>query len=390
METIHIQMLGEFTLSQGENRITEAKSRAVRCWQLLAYLICQQGRVVSPGFIMEKFWNGDTDGVNPENALRTTLHRTRAILDGLWKGAGKELILYREGGYCWNTRYPAVMDFQLFEELCHQGTADSRRQALSVYRGEFLPRFVSEEWVIPLTCHFHNLFLEASLALAQTCFASGSYTQAAEVCRRAAAAEPYHEPLHQLLMQALAAAGDKEGARDVYETLSKRLFDDFGVRPNDQTRQVYRQTACSPTDRVLPMDEVMEHLQEPDQTAGAMECGYEDFKVLCRLESRAMERSGSCAHILLLSLSTGAAMDRPRQEQIMDYLGQTIRKNLRRGDVFARCSVSQYIVMLSKANYENSTMVCLRLLGAFRKAHPIPDIKIHYMVQPLSPSICVP
>ena len=392
METIYIQMLGEFSLSCGENKIADTDTRGKRCWQLLAYLICQQGRPVSHSRIMELLWSEGQERVNPENALRTTLHRTRSLLDGLWKGAGKALILYKDGSYCWNDQIPVTMDFQRFEQLCQQGTLEACREAFSLYSGDFLTRYSTEGWVIPLTTHFHNLFLEASVAAAEKLSELGSHQEAAAICRRAAEAEPYHEPLHRLLMQQLAAAGDQNGAKAVYDTLSKRLFDDFGVRPNAETQAVYRQAVHSPADRTLPMDEVLEHLQEPDLIAGALQCDYDYFKVLCYVESRAMERSGSATHILLLSL-TGAAgepLGKTRQERIMGQLAHTIRTNLRRGDTFSRCSVSQYIIMLPKANYENSTMVCRRLLSAFQKAYPHVHVRINYMVQPLTPSICVP
>ena len=101
--------------------------------------------------------------------------------------------------------------------------------------------------------------------------------------------------LHQLLMQELGATGDSKAAAAVYETLSKRLFDDFGIRPNEQTREIYRIAAHSPEDRTLPMEEVLQHIQEPEGNTGAMQCDYDYFKVLCYAESRAMERSGSSA-----------------------------------------------------------------------------------------------
>ena len=392
METIHIQMLGEFTLSCGENKIADTDTRGKRCWQLLAYLICQQGHPVPHSRIIDLLWSESQERSNPENTLRTTLHRTRSLLDGLWKGAGKELILYKDGCYCWNAQAVISTDFQRFEQLCRQGTLEACREALSVYGGDFLMRYCTEGWVIPLTTHFHNLFLEASVTAAEKLSEQGSHGEAAAICRRAAEAEPYHEPLHRLLMQELAAAGDQSGAKAVYEALSKRLFDDFGVRPNGETQAVYRRTVHSPTDRTLPMDEVLEHLQEPELIAGALQCDYDYFKVLCYVESRAMERSGSATHVLLLSVTsgTGEPLSKARQQRIMDQLGDTIRTNLRRGDTFSRCSVSQYIIMLPKANYENSTMVCRRLLSAFRKTYPHVNVKINYMVQPLTPSICVP
>ena len=74
----------------------------------------------------------------------------------------------------------------------------------------------------------------------------------------------------------------------------------------------------------------------------------------------------------------------------MEQLGEQIRTNLRRGDTFSRCSVSQYIIMLPQANYENSCMVARRVVGAFNRAHPHVAAKIQHMVQPLTPRMCVP
>ena len=71
----------------------------------------------------------------------------------------------------------------------------------------------------------------------------------------------------------------------------------------------------------------------------------------------------------------------------MEQLGQVLRTNLRRGDTISRCSVSQYIIMLPKANYENSCMVCDRLVRAFFRQYPHSPADIHYSVQPLEPAV---
>ena len=133
---------------------------------------------------------------------------------------------------------------------------------------------------------------------------------------------------------------------------------------------------------------LLEHLQEAEYVPGAMQCDYDYFKVLCFAESRAMERSGNATHVALLSVAGGQS--REALEETMLQLGEQLRMNLRRGDTFSRCSLSQYIMMLPKANYENSCMVCRRCIGAFQRAHPRSSVKINYMVQPLGPRINVP
>ena len=395
MAPIYVRMLGEFTLTSGENVVSDAGNRSKKVWGLLAYLICNRGQFFSQQKLIDLLWGSDSDSANPENVLRITLHRLRSILDQLWEGAGRELVIRRDGGYGWNPDVPVTLDCERFEALAATDTADRLEavlEALDLYRGEFLAKQSSEMWIIPISTHFQNQHLSLTLEAAGLLTAAGRHGEAVRRCSAAADMNPYHEPLHQMLMQALVAAGDRKGAAAVYEALSKRLFDDFGIRPNDQTREVYRAAVHSPEDRTLPMDEVLEHLQEPDSKVGAMQCDYDYFKVLCYAESRAMERSGNATHIALLSLSTGG--DKPLTKRsinrIMEQLGEVLRTNLRRGDTISRCSVSQYIIMLPKANYEDSCMVCRRVLAAFNRTHPYVTARINFMVQPLSPSICVP
>lgn len=398
MEPIQIRMLGEFTLCAGQNQVSDRDNRTKKVWSLLSYLLCHRDRVVTQKRLIELLWGEEPASNNPENALRITFHRARGLLDGLWQGAGRELILYKDGGYIWNPEIPVSLDCDRFEKLCQTAPASreqllrDRLAALELYQGDFLQKQSSEVWVIPVCTHFHNLYVQTVLETAQLLSEQGRHAEAADICRKAVVSEPYHEQLHQVLMKELAAKGDHKAAAEVYETLSKRLFDDFGIRPNEQTRRAYREAVHTPGETVLPLEAVLEHLQEQDPEPGALQCDYDYFKVLCHVQSRDMERSGNAAHVVLLSVSsqTDVPLTKRSLHRIMEQLGEQIRISLRRGDTFARCSVSQYIIMLPKANYENSCMVCRRVIGAFQRAHPHVSAKIQYMVQPLTAGISVP
>ena len=398
MEHIDIRMLGTFTLRSGEHLISEESNRSKKVWTLLAYLICHRGTAVPQKKLIELLWGDDPASSNPENALRITLHRLRGQLDELWPNAGKDLILHKSSGYEWNSQVSITLDADRFEQLFQQRAASSGErlenclEALSLFRGDFLDRQSSESWVIPVATHYHNLFILLTLEAANLLSQQQRHEEAAQLCRNGILVEPYHEPLYQVLMKELAAGGDRKGAAAVYESLRKRLFDDFGIRPSEETRAVYRESVHTPGDRALPIDEVLEHLQEPEIIPGAMQCDYDYFKVLCHAESRAMERSGNATHIALLSATglTGDPLPKRSLERIMEQLGQQIRLNLRRGDTISRCSTTQYILMLPKANYEDSCMVCRRVINAYHKAFPHTHVRIKFLVQPLTPGICVP
>ena len=395
MDPIKVSMLGEFTLQFGDALLRESGTRSRRIFGLLSFLICHRGHPVSQYKLIDLLWGDSGEITNPENTLRILLHRTRSQLDQLYDGAGRECILRKDGSYIWNPEIPVEADYEQFEALIQnpQGSRlENLLQALQLYRGEFLFRQSSDSWVVPICTHFQNLFLEASREAAQLLMEQQRTQEAAEVCRRWLAAEPYSEAACQMLMQVLAAAGNPQGAGELYEAFSRRLFDDFGIRPSEDTRRVYRNLVHSPVDRTMDMDEVLEHLQEPEGPPGALQCDYDYFKMLCYAERRAIERSGAVTHVALLSIS--GTPDKPLSKRslnrIAEQLGQRLRTNLRRGDVISQCSASQYIIMLPKANYENSCMVCRRCIAAFQRSHPHVSARIHFLVQPLTPNYCIP
>ena len=97
-------------------------------------------------------------------------------------------------------------------------------------------------------------------------------------------------------------------------------------------------------------------------------------------------------HVLLVAaaiIAINALLD-AHPDGIVPLLGEGVppllRGNLRRGDVISRCSVSQFVIMLPQANYENSCMVAERLTGAFYRRYPHSSARLRCMVQPLIPN----
>ncbi len=397
MKTIHVNMLGEFTIRCGDNVISDTETRSRKVWNLLAYLIYNHDRSIPQQKLIDLLWGDDSSSADPKNVLRITLHRARSVLDQLFEGAGKEMIVHRDGGYIWNNEIESVLDYECFlnllqaEEENEEQRLENMLCALRLYQGPFLPRQSSEMWAIPAATHLQTHFLNVSLKAAELLSERNRHEEAAMICRKAAENEPYHEPLHQKLIQCLAASGDLKGATAVFEKLSKRLSDDFGIQPSEETRAAYRTATMSPKERAMPVEEILEDLQEHESERGAMQCDYDYFKVLCFAESRAMERNHNETHVALVSVAradNGSRKD--DMESMMEKLGAKLRQNLRRGDIISRCSATQYIIMLLNANYENSCMVCRRLIASFRQSYPASADRINFIVQPLTSGMNVP
>jgi len=149
-------------------------------------------------------------------------------------------------------------------------------------------------------------------------------------------------------------------------------------------------TAVSETDmKAVPSSEVRDQLKELFGARGAMFCQYDFFRLFYQLQARTIVRSGDVIHIALFSVhgQDRKALPRRSLDRVMDNLQELLINNLRQGDVITRCSVSQLIIMLPQANYEDSCAVCQRLLKAFRKQYPHSPAEISFSVQPLEPHI---
>lgn len=392
--TLQVQMLGQFTLRYGDRTISDSDDRSRRVWSLLAYMLYNHGRSFAQEELIHLYWSNGEKSADPGNALKSIFHRIRTALDKLQPGLGRLLIRRKAGRYFWNNVIPLSLDTEDFEAHFHAAEAaeddDVRlaeyQAALALYTGDPLPRMTDEIWTIPIVAYYHSLYTRAAAGAIELLEKQERTAEAVALCRRAIHIEPYQEDLYEHLMRGLLRTGDMKGAMSVYEEMSELLFAHFGVMPSETLRTLYRQATRTVNDRTLTMDEVCSQLAEPAPHGGAMVCEYDFFKILYRAEARSIARNGHSANICLLSVSgkDGEMLARRSLDPAMNNLQVLVQNNLRRGDVIAQCSISQYIILLPQANYENSRMVADRLVSAFYRRYPHSPARLRYTVQPLT------
>jgi hypothetical protein len=127
-------------------------------------------------------------------------------------------------------------------------------------------------------------------------------------------------------------------------------------------------------------------LKESSEKTGALICEYDFFRVLYYSMARSVMRNGIAVHIALISaVDKDGELPLRKLERVMPNVENVIRQSLRRGDSAAKCSVSQYVIMLPRANYENSCMVCERIIKSYYKKFTRADAQLRYEVCPLEP-----
>lgn len=393
---LQVHMLGTFSIMFRDAEINDGDNRSRKVWLLLAYMIYCRNRPVAPEELVNLLWGDEERSTNPLNALKTMFHRVRSFLNQLDGSAGHEFIIRRDGSYAWNTSVPIALDIDEFDRLCQAGEhaqTDEEKlacwmQALELYKGDFLSKLSSEPWVVPIAAYYHNLYVKTALQVIPMLEKDRRWQEAADLSRAATVQEPYMEDLYLHLMTDLLQLGDQRGAVSVFEDMSELLLANFGIMPSDELRSLYRDALRSLNERTMSPNMILDQLREPDDGSGALICDYDFFKAIYHSIARMIERSGDAAHLALISILSDSDKELSRRslDCVVENLRDLIRINLRRGDVAARCSVSQFILLLPQANYENARMVCERITKAFVRQYPHSPACLQSSVQPLEPN----
>ena len=393
--SLKVNMLGGLSIQSGGAEINDSDNRSRKVWLLLAYMIYCRKRPVTQEELVRLLWDDGDNVTNPANALKTMFHRLRNMMCQLDALRDRNIIIRKNGTYSWNPDLRFTLDTETFEALCRKGFAcqdDARqlkilRQALALYRGDFLPKLSSESWVNAVNTYYHGLYLQLVTRLVTLLEAQALWPEIEGICRAAVALDPYNEVLYQHLLRALLQQEKQQDAADIYQRMSDLLFDTFGVMPTEESKSLYREALSHSNEMATSIDLIRDQLREPIAATGAMVCQYDFFKIIYQAEARSVSRNGYASHLCLFSItgSDDQPLTKRSLEVCMENFQDLACASLRKGDVMSRCSVSQYIVLLSRANYENSRRVCDRVVRAFKKKYPHSPAILRCAVQPLEP-----
>ena len=227
-------MLGSVEVRDGAGCLVEVSGARLRA--LLALLALRPGQVAGVGYLIDELWESrPPDGA--ANALQALVSRLRRALPGGVVGS-------RPGGYQLAVDRDQVDVFR-FERLAGQGrallaagdpasAALTLREALALWRGPALADAGESETVRAAVIRLDELRLAVTEARIEADLRLGSSAAAPALVAELEgllAAHPTRETLSGLLMRALAAAGRRGAALEVYERVRERLADELGADP---------------------------------------------------------------------------------------------------------------------------------------------------------------
>lgn len=391
---LNIKMLGDFTLIYGDMALSGDKGRSKQVWNLLEYLLIHRNKEISPDKLMDALWEEEVD--NPANALKNLVYRLRSMLNESLSIDKVDYVIFKHGTYAWNSGTPCVIDIDLFEAAYRiaqkSDTPEEQKlnkylEAVSLYKGDFLTHSSYKEWVIPLAVYYQRIYMECVSALCELLFKKQDYSKVEEICLNAISIDPLIEKNHELLIMALIASNSNNKALIHYDYVTELFYKEVGVKPSENITRLYKIIVNKEHTVEKNIDIVKSDLREVEQNMGAVYCDYEAFKLVYRINARAAVRSGKSVYIALLSFSRvdGAEFISKELTDSMEKIKSVITASLRKDDLITRFSRTQYLILLSNINFENTEAVINKLVHKINKAFTHKHLTVTGHLQPLEP-----
>ena len=393
-QPIKINMLGAFSMEYEGKVLTDEKSRTKQVWLLLKYLLANRHREVTTEELVDILWEEGVD--NPSNALKNLVYRLRGLLDTVGRGENGEYIINKRGICRWNDEIECVIDTEVLEMAYRfaetHPTAENYHDVIRVYNGDFLSATSYEKWIVPLAVKYKDIFFDSVGKCCEILRKDGRFEEIDIIATKAAKIDPFNENAHIMKMRALFAMDKKKEAMAYYEYVNELFYSELGVIPSEELRAIYNEIVKGVKAIEADINNIKEDLREKsgeDGIRGAFFCEYEVFKNVYRREARMLERSGQSIFVALFTVSSvsGGGLSHDKNEQMMDILRDVLIGSLRRGDVVARYSPSQYIVMLPTVTFENSDIIVKRVRKAFTDIYKGSIVTLECKLTPIEPVI---
>lgn len=386
MNKLRIVMFGEFSISYNDNTISEHSKRSKKLWLLLQYLAVHHDRAIPQSELID-ILSGEDEGANPASALKTQIHRLRDILSEL--KCELPIIVCINGAYCINPEIETEIDVEIFEKAFKSATdandpTEKLRlilEAVNIYSGDFLSKSAYESWVVSLNTYYRSIYGKAVKIAIELLSKAGKLHDIIAICSKATAINPYDEFVHYSHIKALAELGEQESAKKQYEIVTDFMMNKFGITPSKELMELYDTTIKTSKSIQPDIDVVVADLKDKMPVAGAFFCEYQIFKHLYQLEMRDAQRTGASVNVCLLTVcdSNGEIPSQNPLNKAVQRLQDCISRSLRGSDIFARYSVSQFVVLLLNTNEQNGSIIMKRIEKAFRRENTNKDIELKYI-----------
>ena len=393
---LRVNMLGRLEVINSIGVLNDDNIRSEMVTRLFSYFLCHRDKMISVLELSDVLWPDDRSE-NPTGALKNLIYRLRNIVKNTL--GNSDFILTGRGTYFWNKNIKVELDVEQFEQYVYEAKISNRTddenvklysEAVRLYKGQFLPKMSSDHWVIPLVTYYHSLYLRTVKDLASLLEKKGRYEEVLGICTQAIDIDPLDEKLHYYFIKALIGQGKQNLAIEHYTAATTLLYENLGVKPTKQLWDIYREIVKEKNKQEMDVNVIQKDLQEAAKPSGIFLCEYGTFKEIYRLEARRAGRLGMSVYLALMTMIPSSRIPEESNtflkvtNDAMVKMQQVLNRKMRIGDVVAKYSGSQYVVLLPTCTFETASMVLKRVLDEFYNITKQKTVRVEYSLSELS------
>lgn len=366
---LSVYMLGRFSVEYGDQILSLGRNSSSKLIQLLQIVWLAGEKGVTRDDLAGMLYDRDSlSSLN--NSLNNLIYRLRKVLAE--SGFPKSLyVINQDGVYFWDRAIPVWVDAREFERLVEMGdkkgqqekeTFQYYKKAEELYQGELLTSISTENWVIVESLRFKRMYERAVSWL-------GDYMKG----------QKDYPGMYQLYpfdnwqvgqIESMTYMGRYKEAFLLYDNTAKRYSEEMGLPPSDKMLECYKTMSRQFVSRPDVLKNIRAELREQeDEKINAYYCSLPSFIDIYRLSARRSERNGKPFCLMLCTITDYEGKVIQNQEKLKarsELLRKTIGRALRRSDVYAKYSASQYLILLTGVGEENSEVVGKRICRNFR------------------------
>lgn len=388
---IYIQMLGGFSMTYQGQPVVLGKSLSSKALHLLMLLIYSRGEGIHRSRLLEQLY-GDSDTEQAANSLRAMIFRLRKslIAAGLPKG---EYISTKGGVYTWTADHVDVeLDVEVFqkqvmaalEEKDPMKKVDLLKEACALYKGEFLPLMIADDWVSAANWKYQELYFKVLRELGRLLKKQNRHEELLPYCEQALSRYPYEE--WQLVkLECLTAMKEYKTAVEYYEQIAKETQQEYGIRMSDEMLEHYRSIRNMIQYEMNNLEDIQEHLKPDPNVFGATRCDYLTFIDIYRYIVWVLGRERTRAHLVLFTLidREGEPLESSEQlEEVRSRLERSIIRSVRRSDLYTRYGKNQFLVLVTSTDEKGCHVAAERVCQNFHSANRRRKIDVYYTCRP--------
>lgn len=238
-----IYTLGRFAVYRGDTLIAEwQRQKAKKLFKLL--LLTAEHRLHKEQ-ALEQLWPDKPIETAANNLNRTVFILRRVLQPELESAAQSFYLWFKDDFLCLNPASVAWIDADAFEKMIQLGrqqghSLDYYNVALELYKGEFLPEDLYEEWTQQRRHILRRQYVEALKQTAALYTQQTAHQKAIATLNTLLHIEPADESAQRDLMRLYFLVGERHEAIRLYQQSSRILREELDVEPSYETTALYQ------------------------------------------------------------------------------------------------------------------------------------------------------